>query len=190
VQGGVSPDLRRASAAATAALDFPGFGIGGLSVGEPASERNLALEATMTELPTERPRYLMGVGDPQGMLDAIARGVDMFDCVWPTRLARHGKVLGRRGDYNLRSAPFATDERPLDPDCECSVCGRYTRSYLRHLLRVREMSSQRLISIHNLAYVTGLMSAARQAIVAGDFSGFCRRFAELRVSGDAPGPLI
>ncbi len=190
VQGGVSPELRRASAAATAALGFPGFGIGGLSVGESASERNLALEAIMTELPPERPRYLMGVGDPQGLLDAIARGVDMFDCVWPTRLARHGKVLGRRGDYNLRAAAFSTDERPLDPYCECSVCDRYTRSYLRHLLRVGETSSGRLISIHNLAYVTGLMGAARQAIVAGDFSGFCHRFAELRVSREGPGPLI
>lgn len=190
VQGGVSPELRRASAAATAELGFPGFGIGGLSVGEPASERNLAVEASVEGLPPERPRYLMGVGDPQGMLDTIARGVDMFDCVWPTRLARHGKVLGGRGDYNLRAAAYARDERPLDPGCECWVCGRYTRSYLRHLLRVGETAPRRLVSIHNLVYVTELMSSARNAIVAQDFGGFRRRFAERRVSGYGSDPLI
>ena len=190
VQGGVSPELRRASASATAELGFPGFGIGGLSVGESAAERNLALEASVGELPSDRPRYLMGVGDPRGILDAIARGVDMFDCVWPTRLARHGKVLGWNGDYNLRASAYAQDERPLDPDCACSGCGRYTRSYLRHLLRVGETASQRLISIHNLTYVNELMRGARHAIVAGDFTGFCRRFGERRVFRAGSKPLI
>ncbi len=190
VQGGVSPELRRASARATAELGFPGFGIGGLSVGESAAERNLGVEASVAELPADRPRYLMGVGDPLGMLDAIARGVDMFDCVWPTRLARHGKVLTWSGDYNLRTAAYARDERPLDPDCACAACHRYTRSYLRHLLRVGETASQRLISIHNLTYVTDLMGAARRAIMAGDFTGFCRRFRERGVSQEESNPLV
>ena len=176
VQGGVCPQLRRQSARATAQLGFPGFGIGGLSVGESAAERNIALEASVGELPSDRPRYLMGVGDSLGMLDAIARGVDMFDCVWPTRLARHGKVLGWNGDYNLRSAAHTRDEAPLDQDCECLACSRYSRSYLRHLLRVGETTSQRLISIHNLTYATELMGSARRAILAGEFAGFLDRF--------------
>lgn len=178
VQGGVDPGLRRQSARATAELGFPGFGIGGLSVGESAADRNLALEACVPELPAHLPRYLMGVGDSLGMLDAIARGVDMFDCVWPTRLARHGKVLGRRGDYNLRAGVYARDERPLDPGCGCPACGRYTRSYLRHLLRVGELTSQRLVSIHNLTYATSLMSTARHAILEGEFDRFRRAFRE------------
>ena len=190
VQGGVSPELRRRSARATAGLGFAGFGIGGLSVGEPAPERNLAVEASVSELPSHLPRYLMGVGDPAGMLDAIARGVDMFDCVWPTRLARHGKVLGRRGDYNLRAAASARDERPLDPGCECRACRRYSRSYLRHLLRVRETTAHRLVSIHNLTYATRLMEGARRAITEGEFDRFRRGLAEGRVSRPAGEPLV
>lgn len=182
VQGGVDPQLRRRSARATAALGFAGFGIGGLSVGESAAERNLALEACVPELPPHRPRYLMGVGDSVGMLDAIARGVDMFDCVWPTRLARHGKVLGWAGDYNLRAGAYARDDRPLDPGCECLACRRYTRSYLRHLLRVGELTSQRLLSIHNLAHATGLMAGARQAILEGKFGRYRRHFRQCGVS--------
>ena len=178
VQGGVSPELRRRSARATAGMGFSGFGIGGLSVGESAAERNLSVEASVAELPGRLPRYLMGVGDSLGMLDSIARGVDMFDCVWPTRLARHGKVLGWGGDYNLRASAYATDERPLDPGCGCLACRRYSRSYLRHLLRVGEIASQRLVSIHNLTYATRLMDSARRAIMAGEFDGFRRDFAE------------
>lgn len=176
VQGGIDPDLRRRSARATAELGFPGFGIGGLSVGESADDRNLALEASVPELPPALPRYLMGVGDSLGMLDAIARGVDMFDCVWPTRLARHGKVLGWRGDYNLRAGRYARDERSLDPGCHCLACRRYSRSYLRHLLRVGELTSQRLVTIHNLTFATDLMATARGAILKGDFERFRRAF--------------
>lgn len=182
VQGGVSPSLRRRSARATAGLGVVGFGIGGLSVGETAEERNEAVEASVAELPSDLPRYLMGVGDPAGLMDSIARGVDMFDCVWPTRLARHGKVLTEAGDYNLRNAAWARDERPLDPGCSCPVCRRYSRSYLRHLLRVGEITAHRLVSIHNLAYVTGLMKSARRAIRAGEFARFHREFVERRVS--------
>lgn len=190
VQGGVDPDLRRASARATVDLGFPGIGIGGLSVGEPASERNLALEACLPELPPHLPRYLMGVGDSRGMLDAIARGVDMFDCVWPTRLARHGKVLGWNGEYNLRAAAYSRDEQPLDPDCGCLACRRYTRSYLRHLLRVGELTSHRLLSIHNLTFAMELMNAARQAILSRDFERFHRGFGETVVSRPGRGPLV
>ncbi len=190
VQGGVSPELRRQSAAATVRLGFPGFGIGGLSVGESAAERNLAVEASVEELPQDRPRYLMGVGDSMGMLDSIARGVDMFDCVWPTRLARHGKVLGWNGDYNLRALAHAFDEGPLDRDCGCSACIRYTRSYLRHLMRIGEMTAQRLVSIHNLTFATELMEAARAAILQGEYGRFYRRFAQRAVSTAGAKPLV
>ena len=190
VQGGVSPKLRRQSARATAGLDVSGFGIGGLSVGESAAERNQAVEASVAELPAAMPRYLMGVGDSVGMLDAIARGVDMFDCVWPTRLARHGKVLGRNGDYNLRAAAHARDESPLDPGCPCVACGRYSRSYLRHLLRVGETTSGRLLSIHNLTFATRLMQEAREAIMAGEFGRYRRDFGKRRVSQPGNDPLV
>ncbi len=190
VQGGVSPKLRRRSARATAGLGFPGFGIGGLSVGESAAERNQAVEAGVSELPSGLPRYLMGVGDPDGMLESIARGVDMFDCVWPTRLARHGKVLSGTGDYNLRVAAYAQDERPLEADCPCPACRRYSRSYLRHLLRMKEATAGRLLSIHNLTYTTRLMEGARRAIVAGEFDRFHRGFGEARVSQPGNDPLF
>ncbi|MCQ3804511.1 MAG: tRNA guanosine(34) transglycosylase Tgt [bacterium] len=190
VQGGVDPDLRRRSARATAELGFLGFGIGGLSVGESAADRNLALEACVPELPPHLPRYLMGVGDSSGMLDAIARGVDMFDCVWPTRLARHGKVLGWNGDYNLRAGAYAHDERPLDPGCDCLACGRYTRSYLRHLLRVGELTAKRLVSIHNLTYATRLMATARRAILDGEFNRFRGEFGGTGVSQQGSGTLV
>lgn len=190
VQGGVSPKLRRRSARATAQLGVAGFGIGGLSVGESARERNQAVEASVAELPPDLPRYLMGVGDPLGMVDAIARGVDMFDCVWPTRLARHGKILTDAGDYNLRVAAYARDDRPLEPRCPCPVCARYSRSYLRHLLRVGEITAGRLLSIHNLTYTTRLMEGARRAILAGEFDRFRRDFAQRRVSQPRNDPLV
>src|SRR5919106_2135696 len=140
VQGGIDPDLRMASAEATAALGFPGFGIGGLSVGEAARERNLALEAAVTGLPDDKPRYMMGLGDTDGILDAISRGADLFDCVIPTRLARHGKVLTRHGDFNLKVAEYEADSGPLDPDCDCHTCANHSRAYLRHLVRTGELS--------------------------------------------------
>ncbi|MBW3666351.1 MAG: tRNA guanosine(34) transglycosylase Tgt [Actinobacteria bacterium] len=164
VQGGVDADLRKASAEETAALGFPGFGIGGLSVGESAGERNLALEAAVSGLPDDRPRYVMGLGDTEGLLEAITRGADLFDCVIPTRLARHGRVLTRQGDFNLKISAYETDEGPLDPECGCHTCVTHSRAYLRHLVRTGELSAHRLLTIHNLAYTMDLVAEAARAI--------------------------
>lgn len=174
VQGGVDPDLRAESAHKTAALGFAGFGIGGLSVGEPANERNLALDAAIAELPPTKVRYVMGLGDTEGMLDAVARGADMFDCVLPTRLARHGKVLAPDGDFNLKNAIHKQSLIPLQVDCSCFTCAHYTRAYLRHLLTTGELSVMRLLSIHNLHYTLSLMERARQAVIERRFDAFRR----------------
>jgi queuine tRNA-ribosyltransferase len=183
VQGGVDPELRRFSARRTADLGFPGFGIGGLSVGEPPDERNRALEVVSEELPAHRPRYVMGLGDPEGVLDAVSRGADLFDCVWPTRLARHGRVLTRYGDFNLRRAGFADDPRPLDPECRCPTCTRYGRAYLRHLLVTGEPTVLRLLTLHNLTFLLGLMASARAAIQRGCFSAFAEEVTGRRSGG-------
>ncbi|MCE2528627.1 MAG: tRNA guanosine(34) transglycosylase Tgt [Acidimicrobiia bacterium] len=183
VQGGADPDLRYDSARRTAELEVDGFGIGGLSVGEDLGRRNESVEAAVTGLPAEAPRYFMGLGDTEGLLEAIARGVDLFDCVWPTRLARHGKVISSRGDYNIRLARFAGDEGPLDPDCTCPTCRTYSRAFLRHLATTRELSLPRLLSIHNLATTHRLLDEARAAIAAGAFAGFHRRVVDRRRRG-------
>ena len=172
VQGGVDADLRAKSAAQTAALGFPGFGIGGLSVGETAHERHIALESSFAELPEGKPRYVMGLGDTEGLLEAIARGADMFDCVMPTRLARHGKALTRVGDLNLRNAAYESDDRPIDEACPCRICAMHSRAYLRHLIRVKELSAHRLLTIHNLRYTLDLIAAAGDAIEQGRFSDY------------------
>lgn len=172
VQGGTDLELRAESARRTAQLGFPGFGIGGLSVGEPDHERNAAIEATVPELPADKVRYVMGLGDTEGVLDAIARGVDLFDCVWPTRLARHGKVITPSGDYHIKRAEYADDPQPLDPSCGCHTCARYSRAYLRHLFVTSELSMHRLISIHNLWVTQRLVGDARAAIEAGTFDDF------------------
>ncbi len=172
VQGGTDPQLRSESAQRTVALDFDGYGIGGLSVGEPRPAMLEALAATLPHLPADRPRYLMGVGDPMGLMEAVALGVDQFDCVAPTRMARHGTVLTRRGRLNLRNAAFAGDDGPLDPDCDCVTCSRWSRGYLRHLLGVGEPTAWRLVSIHNLAVVLNLMAGARAAIAEQRFEAF------------------
>ena len=185
VQGGVDAELRAESARLTAEIGFPGFGIGGLSVGESAEERNLALEATIPELPAGKPRYVMGLGDTEGLLDAIARGVDMFDCVLPTRLARHGKVLTRTGDFNIRQAKFERDEGPIDPDCECSTCRTLSRAYLRHLVRMKELSAHRLLSIHNLQYTFDLVKGARESILSRGFAAYRDSIREARPQGSA-----
>jgi len=172
VQGGTDLDLRAESARKTAELGFAGIGIGGLSVGEPADERNSALEAAVAELPDGIPRYVMGLGDTDGLLDAIARGADMFDCVIPTRLARHGRALTRNGDFNINKVEFTSDESPLDPQCHCRTCYRYSRAYLRHLVRMDELSAHRLLTIHNLTYIFDLIAGAREAIVSGAFHDY------------------
>lgn len=183
VQGGIDSHLRAESAARTASLGFSGFGIGGLSVGETAGERNAALEATIPELPPDRVRYVMGLGDAEGVLEAIDRGADLFDCVWPTRLARHGRVLTPDGDYNLRRSEFARDDRPLHAGCPCLTCRTHSRAYLRHLLVTREMSLHRLVTIHNLTYTLRLLHDARRAIAAGGFGSFRDMTVERRRMG-------
>jgi queuine tRNA-ribosyltransferase len=167
VQGGVDEALRTESAQRTVAVGFDGYGIGGLSVGEPRHEMLPALAAALAELPADRPRYLMGVGDPVGLVEAIALGVDMFDCVLPTRLARHGTVLTTAGRLSLRNAVFATDGEPLDPTCDCTVCGRWSRAYLRHLLRLGEPTAARLVTLHNLHWTLKLVGRVRDAISKG-----------------------
>jgi queuine tRNA-ribosyltransferase len=167
VQGGVDLALRRESAQRTVEFGFDGYGVGGLSVGESRDEMLPALAAALEELPDDRPRYLMGVGDPIGLVEAIALGIDMFDCVLPTRLARHGTVLATTGRFRIRSAANAGDEGPLDPSCDCPVCGRWSRAYLRHLLQVGEPTAARLLTLHNVAWTLALVRRARQAIFDG-----------------------
>ncbi|HEV7887095.1 MAG TPA: tRNA guanosine(34) transglycosylase Tgt [Acidimicrobiales bacterium] len=171
VQGGVDPELRRESARRTVEFGFDGYGVGGFSVGEPRHEMLPALATTLEELPEDKPRYLMGVGDPIGLVEAIALGVDMFDCVLPTRLARHGTVLTTAGRLQLKNAAFARDEGPLDPMCGCPVCNRWSRAYLRHLLQVGEPTAARLLTLHNVAWTLALVGRARQAIFDGALEG-------------------
>lgn len=184
VQGGVDPDLRAESARRTAELGFAGFGIGGLSVGETGAERNTALDAALNLLPPGKPRYVMGLGDSDGVLEAVSRGADLFDCVWPTRLARHGRVLTSAGDYNLKRAQFAADPLPLAADCACFTCRHHQRAYLRHLLSLNELSAFRLLTVHNLTYTLGLLRMARASILAGRFAEFTRGIVESRASVD------
>jgi queuine tRNA-ribosyltransferase len=177
VQGGVATDLRAEQAAQLAALEFDGYGIGGLSVGEPREQMLPALAAALAELPADRPRYLMGVGDPVTLLDSVALGVDMFDCVLPTRLARHGTALTSLGRYQVRGARYAADDQPLDPDCACGVCTRFSRAYIRHLLVVSEPTGGRLLTIHNLSWLLGLVAEARAAIHTGTLATVQNRVA-------------
>ncbi len=177
VQGGTDAGLRAESAARTVGLDFDGYGIGGLSVGEPRAEMLDALGATVPLLPVDRPRYLMGVGDPVGMLEAVALGVDQFDCVAPTRAARHGSLWTTNGRMNLRNAVHARDDGPIDPVCPCPTCARWSRGYLRHLLSVGEPTAWRLLSIHNLTHVLGLMDQARVAVAEGTLTALRARTA-------------
>ncbi len=170
VQGGTDPELRTRSAEATASLGFDGYGIGGLAVGEAVAERNAAIETVVAALPATAPRYVMGLGDTEGLFDAVARGADLFDCVIPTRLARHGKVLHPDGDYSIKLARWAVSTEPLQQGCGCTICGRYSRGYLRHLFATREMTGPRLVTIHNLHYTLSLMETMRRAIRQGKFA--------------------
>jgi queuine tRNA-ribosyltransferase len=167
VQGGTDLVLRAECATRVVELGFDGYAVGGLSVGEPRPAMLETLAATLEHLPADRPRYLMGVGDPVGLVEAIALGVDLFDCVLPTRLARHGHVLIGEGRLALRNARFATDDGPLDPSCGCSTCARWSRGFLRHLLLVGEPTGPRLVTVHNLAWVLDLVRRTREAIAEG-----------------------
>ena len=192
VQGGTDVRLRADSARRTVAMGFDGYGIGGLSVGEPRGDMLPALAAALAELPDDRPRYLMGVGDPVGLVEAVALGVDMFDCVLPTRLGRHGTALTGAGRIQLRNAGYAADDRPVDPACGCPVCTRWSRAYLRHLLVVGEPSASRLVSIHNLAWTAELIGRVRAAVAGGTLGGLRAEVAAVwddRPSGDPPAPI-
>ena len=167
VQGGIFPDLRQISAEFIASLGFPGHAIGGLSVGETKSEMHAILETIDPILPEEKPRYLMGVGTPEDLINGVQRGVDIFDCVLPTRLARHNAAMTRSGRLNMVNASFARDPNPIDETCTCYTCQHYSRAYLRHLIIAREMLAATLLSIHNLHTLIHLAATLRQAIVDG-----------------------
>ncbi len=176
VQGGTYPELREASAAGTVALGFDGYAIGGLSVGEPRRAMRDTLAATAPLLPASSPRYLMGVGEPGDVLESVARGVDLFDCVFPTRVARNGLALTRGGRVVVRNAAAAGGEGPLDPECSCPACRRYSQAYLRHLLHAREIAGMRLLTLHNLAFMRDMMDEVRRAIREGKFRDFMERW--------------
>lgn len=167
VQGGVEADLRRSYAERLVGIGFDGYAIGGLAVGEPPDQFRLALEAATSALPLGKPRYLMGVGDPWSVITAISMGTDMFDCVLPTRLGRHGTALTWAGRVSVKAARYAREEAPLDEWCACMVCRRHTRAYLRHLFNVGEPAGSRLVSLHNLAWLSALVERARVAITDG-----------------------
>ena len=178
VQGGIFPDLRAQSAEFIASLEFEGNAIGGLSVGETKEEMNRMIEVVNQVLPPEKPRYLMGVGSPEDLINGILRGIDIFDCVLPTRLARHAAAMTTTGQMNLMNATYARDPRPIDESCTCYTCREFSRAYLRHLIVSKEMLSGTLISIHNIHTLMHLVSEARQAILAGTFDTFANSFLE------------
>ncbi len=178
VQGSVYPALRRQSARALASLGFDGYAIGGLSVGEEKPLMHEMVELTAAEMPDGKPRYLMGVGFPEDIVAAIARGIDLFDCVAPTRHGRTGAAFTREGRFNVENAAFADDSRPLDPECGCAVCATWSRGYIRHLFKAREMLGPRLLSHHNVAFLIELVDAARSAIEAGALEAWSARWTD------------
>jgi len=186
VQGGVYEPLRAASVEGLCALDFPGYAIGGLAVGEPEEERLRVLEHTLPLLPPARPRYLMGVGRPEDLVAAVARGIDMFDCVMPTRHARNGHLFVGDGVVNIRNARYAKDTAPLDAQCTCYTCRNYSRAYLRHLDRCGEILGNQLNTIHNLHFYQQVMSHMRDAIAAGEFAPWSSAFLARRQAGIQP----
>ena len=183
VQGGMYESLREASLASLVELDLPGYAIGGVSVGEPKEAMQRIVAHTPQRLPAGKPRYLMGVGTPEDLVAGVAAGVDMFDCVMPTRNARNGHLFTRFGDLRLRNARYRTDERPVDETCACTACTGFSRAYLHHLDRCGEMLAPMLTSIHNLHYYVNLMREIREAIERRDCAGYAKRFAEDRARG-------
>jgi queuine tRNA-ribosyltransferase len=176
VQGGTFDDLRRESAQAMVAIDFDGYAIGGVSVGEPEAEMMRAIESVEPFLPADRPRYAMGLGTPPQLLEMIARGMDMFDCVLPTRLARNGTAFTAAGTLNLKNAEFALDKGPIEENCACSACCEFTRGYIRHLIKAEEILGLRLVTLHNLHFYLNLMGRARTEIERGTFDQFRKAF--------------
>jgi queuine tRNA-ribosyltransferase len=186
VQGGVFDDWRRESAAALVDIGFDGYAIGGLAVGEGQAEMLRVLDVTVPELPRDNPRYLMGVGKPHDLVEAVRRGIDMFDCVLPTRSGRTSQAFTRRGQVNLRNARHADDPRPLDENCACPACDGFSRAYLRHLAMAGEMLGAMLLTWHNLHYYQELMAGLRSAIAGGELDNFAADFAEIQAKGDIP----
>ena len=176
VQGSVFADLREKCARELVALDFPGYAVGGVSVGEPEVEMLRQVDLSVPFLPVDKPRYVMGVGTPPQLLAMVARGVDMFDCVLPTRAARHGKVFTAAGSYSIRAADCRADLGPLEEGCACYACRQFSRAYLRHLFWANEILGLRLLTWHNLHMFLNLMRRAREAIAAGSFGEFQREF--------------
>ena len=172
VQGGIFPDLRRQSAEFLAGLDLPGYAIGGLSVGETKEQMYAMLDLTAPLLPASKPRYLMGVGAPEDLLESVSRGIDLFDCVLPTRLARNAALFTRQGRLNMRNARFERDPAAIEEDCACYTCRHFSRAYLRHLFKVEELLAYRLATIHNVHFLLQLMRDVRTAIAEGRFAGF------------------
>ena len=183
VQGGMHEDLRLESLQALVEMGFHGYAIGGLSVGEPKEDMQRVLAFTAPKLPQDKPRYLMGVGTPEDLVEGVHQGVDMFDCVMPTRNARNGSLFTRRGDLRLRNARFKDDEKPIDPGCACYCCRHFSRAYVHHLQRVDEMLGAQLATIHNLYFYLDIMRQMREAIEAACFEDWRREFLSTRLEG-------
>jgi len=178
VQGGIYPDLRKACAGSLAEMEFPGYALGGLGVGEDKARTLDMIESTVEHLPGDAPRYLMGMGTPEDLVEAVARGVDMFDCVLPTRNGRNGTLFTRFGKAHIKNSRYTEDDRPIEPGCDCYTCRHYSRAYLRHLFVSRELSAYRFNSIHNLHFYQCLMEGMREAILKETFPEFRRAFYE------------
>jgi len=183
VQGGMYEPLRDESARELIDMDFDGYAIGGLSVGEPKDDMARILAHTAPQLPANKPRYLMGVGTPSDLVGAVAQGIDQFDCVLPTRNARHGILFTRRGELRIRNARWKLDTAPIDPECDCHTCTHFSRAYVHHLIRANEILGARLATIHNLHYYHRLMAGMRAAIEAGRFADFAARFHAMQAQG-------
>jgi len=179
LQGGMFPDLRKASADYLTQLDFPGYAIGGLSVGEPKDVTFPLIEQTTALLPPDKPRYLMGVGAPEDLVEGVAWGIDMFDCALPTRVARNGALYTRQGRVNIRRAVYAKVDKPIDPSCDCYTCRTFSAAYLNHLFRAEELLALRLATIHNLRFLHNLMKDIRGAILDGTFDRFAKNFLKI-----------
>ncbi len=183
VQGGMFESLRIRSAGELVKIGFDGYAIGGLSVGEPHAERDRILDLTVPELPEDRPRYLMGVGRPEDIIAGVLRGIDMFDCVMPTRNARNGYLFTSQGVLKIRNARYELDTRPIDPECDCVTCRNYSRAYVKHLERCKEILGARLMTMHNLRFYQNLMQGLRDAIEAGSLEAFVSGYLEKLSSG-------
>ncbi len=188
IQGGIFPDLRAESAAFLGQLNFPGYAIGGLAVGETKAQMYATLEQTTPLLPADKPRYLMGVGSPEDLVHGVARGVDIFDCVLPTRVARNGAALTRQGRINIRNLKYARDPQPIEPGCTCYTCTTFSRAYIRHLIKAEEILAHNLLTLHNIHLLQSLMREMRAAILNGTFGAYAEAFLATYVPVGNPPP--